>query len=204
MATWKDINRSILLASQSPRRKELFSLFSLPFMVEVKPVKDEAVYFNRFPLKQALRNLSIAKAQIVSDENSSSLVIGADTVVVLDEHILGKPENYDEAFQTLRMLSGKTHQVLTGVALLCKECDYLQCDIATTEVCFRANSDEDIKRYLSYGTYGDKAGSYAIQDQGALMVDYISGCYNNVVGLPTSLLQTMLNRFSQIDGKSHE
>lgn len=204
MATWKDIKRSIILASQSPRRKELLSLFSLPFSIQVQAVKDEAAFFRNYPLDQALHNLSIAKAQGVADENPSHLVIGADTVIIMDEHILGKPSDYSDAFQTLRSLSGRTHTVMTGVALLCKECDYQHCSVETTKVYFRSNSDEDIKRYLSYGTYTDKAGSYAIQDQGTLLVDYIEGCYNNVVGLPTTLLQSMLNRFSQIDGKSHE
>ncbi len=195
MSTWKDINRSIILASQSPRRRDLLEIFGMPFEVQVTPVKDEARYFTQFPLKQALNNLSIAKASELSSLHPDSLVIGADTVVVCGERILGKPQNREDAFKTLTYLSGKNHEVMTGVSMQCKSTDYLQCSIATTRVVFRTLQEWEIERYLDYGTYTDKAGSYAIQDQGALFVDYIEGCYNNVVGFPTSLVQTMLNRF---------
>lgn len=200
MGTWKDIKRSILLASQSPRRHELLRLMGMPFNIEVSPVEDESLYFKEFSLETGLKNLAIAKASTVSKENPEHLVIGADTVVVNGNAVLGKPKNREEAFATLQSLSGKTHVVKTGVAFLCSVIDYIHCEIATTEVTFRTLEDWEIDAYLDLKTFSDKAGSYAIQDQGALLIDKISGCYNNVVGFPTSLLITMFNRFSQIDG----
>ncbi|MCH5314596.1 MAG: septum formation protein Maf [Eubacterium sp.] len=177
----------IILASKSPRRRELLSLITTNFEVKTADV-DEALPSGISP-KDAVEYLSKIKAQPF--KNGTDIIIGADTVVTLDEKILGKPENEQEAFDMLRMLSGREHSVFTGVTIIKGEEETtFSCE---TKVEFFELSDRQIWDYIATGDPMDKAGAYGIQNGGALFVKKINGDYSNVVGLPVSLLNIYLN-----------
>lgn len=172
----------LILASQSPRRKELLSLITTDFTVRSAEV-DEALPKGISP-EDAVLYLSKIKAQAVF--NGTDTVIGADTIVVLDGEILGKPADDDEAFSMLRALSGREHSVFTGVSVLNPEANI--CFHRETKVKFCPLSDEEIRDYIGTGECRDKAGAYGIQGYGSRFVEGISGDYFNVVGLPVSAL----------------
>ena len=138
-------------------------------------------------------SLAKQKADAVFEKNKDSLVIGSDTIVVLENRILGKPKDEKDACQMLRNLSGKTHEVYTGVCIECeKESRTFFCK---TDVTFYELSDEEIEKYVSSGEPMDKAGSYGIQGKGTLFVKKINGDYFNVVGFPVSMIKKELNKF---------
>lgn len=178
-----------ILASQSPRRKELFSLFRLPFTVQVADV-DETMEETKAPYDEVAR-VSRLKAFGVK-RGEEDVVIAADTIVVCDGKILGKPHTEQEAFEMLRLLSGRTHQVMTGVTVLCGT----QADTFTevTEVQFRALSEKEIAAYIATKEPMDKAGAYGIQGGAALFVEKLVGDYYNVMGLPVCRLWHCLHR----------
>jgi len=136
--------------------------------------------------------LAREKALEVQKRRPSACIIGADTVVVCEEEILGKPASHEEARSMLRKLSGKTHQVLTGVCLLHLDTLFVEC--STTDVTFCGLTEHEIENYLRSGEAFDKAGAYAIQELGARFVERIDGCHFNVVGLPVSRLYQMMKR----------
>lgn len=179
----------IILASKSPRRKELMGLFRLPFTVEVADA-DETMDPTGIPADEVAK-VSCRKANAIS-RRDDDVIIAADTIVVCDGQILGKPADKDDAFRMLSMLSGKTHQVMTGLTVLqgdtCLTCTEV------TDVTFRALSEEEIHRYIATGEPMDKAGSYGIQGGAALFVEKIHGDYFNVVGLPVCRLQKILTK----------
>lgn len=176
----------LILASQSPRRQELLKLIRHPFTVRVADIDETLAPCEP---EKAVAQLSRKKAEAVR-RSADETVIGADTVVVLDGKILGKPINETDAFRMLRALSGRRHQVMTGLTVLQGD----QCISGTevTEVSFRPLSDGDILSYIATGDPMDKAGSYGIQNGGALFVDGIHGDYFNVVGLPVCRLNLIL------------
>jgi septum formation protein len=196
------MNGKIILASVSPRRKELLKIAGIAFeavasnVVEREEEGESAeVFAARMAREKAYDVLSwlpIAERQ---------LVLGADTVVLVDERILGKPTSPDHAAEMLRALSGREHEVITGVCLLSREASATSQPIpvtednrtATTKVRFLPLSEEDIRSYVSSGEPFDKAGGYAIQGRASKFVESIEGCYLNVVGLPVSLVWQMLN-----------
>ena len=180
----------IILASKSPRRQELLGLLGLPFTVRVADI-DETL--TPCPPAEAVGLLSRKKAAAVP-HTEQEIVIGADTIVVLDGQILGKPTDKADAFRMLRFLSGRRHQVMTGVTVL--QGDRAVTATEVTEVSFRQLSDEEILSYIATGDPMDKAGSYGIQTGGALFVDGICGDYYNVVGLPVCRLNQILKEFS--------
>ena len=179
----------LILASQSPRRKELLGLFHIPFSVCVADVDE--VMDPRLPPEQEVARVSFLKADAIC-RNKEDVVIAADTIVVCDGRILGKPHSADEAKQMLRLLSGRTHQVMTGVTVL--HGSDLQSHTEVTDVCFRTLTDPQIEAYVATGEPMDKAGSYGIQGGAAPFVERISGDYYNVVGLPVCRLQQMLEK----------
>ncbi|HPC76234.1 MAG: Maf family protein [Thermovirgaceae bacterium] len=178
----------MVLASASPRREALLRDLGWRFRV-VPPAVDEGIVNGGDPGEQALR-LAEAKADSVCASQRSSLVVAADTIVVLEAMILGKPENPGDAFRMLRLLSGKTHKVITGVAV--RWGDRSASATEETLVTFRVLTDRQIRAYLSGNESGDKAGAYAIQGWGSLLVRSIKGCYFNVVGLPLFTLSRLL------------
>ena len=177
---------SYILASASPRRKELFSLIVPDF--EVIP-SDSGEKFNMslFP-EQVACSVAEGKCDEVFARHPDSVVVACDTIVVFEGEILGKPKDRADAERTLRRLSGKTHSVISGVCVRIGQRKLIEYD--RTEVRFNELDDDFIKMYVDGGSPLDKAGSYGIQD-GGLVKDYV-GSYTNVVGLPVSLVKKML------------
>ncbi|MBX9603555.1 MAG: Maf family protein [Bryobacteraceae bacterium] len=177
----------LILASQSPRRRELLQAAGIPFQIRVSPVEEKHVA-GESPEAYVLR-LSRAKAE-AAGLRPGETVLGADTVVVLDGHILEKPVDYADACRMLRMLSGRDHAVITGVCLI-SDSRVIQ-DSVTTRVVFGPLSDREIEEYAASGEPMDKAGAYAIQGLASKFIERIEGDYTNVVGLPVPLLYRML------------
>jgi len=187
------MNIPIILASRSPRRKDLLHQIGLTFTIDETDVDERVLPGEKAPA-YAVR-VAVDKAKAVSSWRNTGIIIAADTVVVLKSVILGKPSDIHDAERMLTMLSGRTHTVITGLAVLDAGSGTMQTGSATTKVRFLAVTQEQITSYLKTGEPLDKAGAYGIQGKGALLVDRIEGCYTNVVGLPLSLLGRMLSRF---------
>ena len=173
---------TLILASASPRRRELLAALDVPFTVVAADV-DETVRPGEEPEAAAVR-LARSKAETVARQADAELVLGADTVVVLDGRILGKPADATEAAAMLRALRGREHAVITGVALYDTASGETHCAAPGTTVRMRVYTDVEIAASIAAGTPFDKAGAYAIQDEVFTPVERIEGCYCNVVGLP--------------------
>lgn len=181
----------IILASSSPRRKALLEQIHLPFEVIVSHADED--FDPAMAPEHIAEELAFRKAREVASSLSDAIVIGADTIVVDGDRILGKPENEDDAFHMLSTLSDKEHRVITGLAVISSFSPaktLLRHE--STAVKFARLSPQTIQSYIDSGEPMDKAGAYAIQGRGAIFVERIQGCYNNVVGLPLFLLSTML------------
>lgn len=172
----------LILASKSPRRSYLLEQAGLEFFIFPSSFNEDSVTFSS-PETYA-RKLAEGKARDISDKYPDSWVIGADTIVVIHNTVLGKPESSDEARRMLKSLSGRTHQVLTGYCIYCKEKNRFFSETIITDVLFKELSDEEIEWYIHTGEPFDKAGAYAIQGLGTFLVKRINGSYTNVVGLP--------------------
>lgn len=181
----------LFLASTSPRRRELLQQLDLVFSVLGVEV-DESVVAGERPADYVLR-LARTKAQAGLAQIAEGVVIAADTSVVVDDEVLGKPASEVEAFDMWRRLSGRTHQVLTGVAVA--DAHHAEAVAVSTRVHFRAMSRTEMQAYWQSGEPRDKAGGYAIQGKGAIFVDAIEGSYSNVVGLPLTETAAMLSHF---------
>jgi len=187
----------LVLASNSPRRRQLISLAGLSFSVSATDV-DESQQPGESPSAYVLR-LAEAKARVIAAGcRPGQIVIGADTVVVDGEAILGKPKDMAEASAMLRRLRGHTHQAYTGLAALRIKDGRLLKDLCTTDVPMRAYGDEEIQVYVLSGDPLDKAGAYAIQNAGFQPVASMSGCYASVMGLPLCHLVRLLRRFEVV------
>ena len=184
-----------ILASASPRRKELLERTGIDF--EIIPSHKEEKIDGNDP-SEIVKNLALMKAQDIFDqhEEDSLTVIGSDTIVVYRDEILGKPSDEDEAADMLSMLSDRTHQVYTGVAILTREKGIENKNVffESTDVTFYPISKEDIESYIATGDPLDKAGSYGIQGDFCIHVKCIKGDYNNVVGLPVSRVYQELKK----------
>jgi septum formation protein len=185
----------LILASASPRRKELLAQLGLDFSVLPSVQLDEARVLRelRGDLELRLRRLAQLKGGEIARESPTDCVISADTVVVLDGEVLGKPRDRVQGIKMLERLSGRTHQVITAVAVQWVLTDYLRSETETTQVVFNELSSDLIQRYLDRAQPYDMAGSYAIQGIGTLLAKRIEGCYSNVVGLPLSLTARLLD-----------
>ena len=174
----------MILASASPRRADLLRAAGLPFEVRVADV-DERVRPGEEPGAYVVR-LAVAKAAAVAAVSPGQRVLAADTAVVIDRHILGKPADADDARRMLRLLSGRTHEVMTGVCL------DGEARLERTEVEMMAMTEEEIEWYVGTGETMDKAGAYAIQGLASRFITRIAGSYSNVVGLPVSLVYQLM------------
>ena len=181
----------IILASQSPRRRELMQLFHLSFTVRAADI-DETIDPGKAPADEVAR-LSLLKARAVPRVDGD-IVIAADTIVVCDGQVLGKPKDPEEAAAMLRLLSGKVHQVMTGLTVLRGQTAVTRTQI--TQIRFCALTEKQIVAYVRSGEPMDKAGAYGIQGGGALFVEQIQGDYFNVVGLPVCLLGQILREIA--------
>jgi septum formation protein len=170
----------------------------LRFTTAAPSVADEEQFLRTGPLRRSLQTLAIAKARSVSRANLQSLVLGADTVVVLGKRVLGKPKSGRDARAMMSMLSGEAHNVFTAVALVCEECGFVASAVAKTRVVFRAISKEELDEYMKNGDWRGKAGAYAIQGKAMMFIDKIEGCYYNVVGLP---VRTTIDRFMEYSSR---
>ena len=177
----------LILASQSPRRKELLGLFHIPFTIQVADI-DETMDPAKDPAQEVAR-VSKAKAMAVA-RSADDVVIAADTIVVLDGRVLGKPKDEADAKAMLTDLSGRDHQVMTGVTVV-KGDQYLT-HTEITDIHFRALSQKEICSYVATGEPMDKAGAYGIQGGAALFAEKMQGDYYNVMGLPVCRLFLML------------
>ena len=182
---------NVILASQSPRRKELLGLFRIPFTVRVADI-DETMEPGAAPYFEVAR-LSRLKALAV-ERQADDLVIAADTIVVCDDRILGKPADEEAAKDMLRLLSGRDHQVMTGMTVL--RGDHAAVITEVTDLHFRPLSEKEIEDYVASGEPMDKAGAYGIQGGAALFCNRLEGDYYNVVGLPVCRLAEILKEMA--------
>lgn len=182
---------SIILASKSPRRQELLKLLGLEFTVHTADIDEHMD--PSLPPEQEVARVSAEKARAVAkDCAEEDIIISADTIVVIDGQILGKPKSEADAIRMLNLLSGRRHEVMTGLTVLSG--GQSQTRVVRTGIEFRRLTDREIDAYVATGEPMDKAGAYGIQGRGAVLVEKINGCYNNVVGLPLSLLYLMMQR----------
>jgi len=184
----------LILASASPRRAALLSRLGLPF--ETMPSNVSEILNAPLPPEQHVLEIAKRKTQAIASVSQNAIVIGADTVVSIDNTILEKPKDEDHATQMLTQLSGKTHQVLTGLVLTNTNTSQTLTEVVTSHVTMRTLTAQDIQRYVATGDPLDKAGAYAAQGLSAIFVTAISGCFYNVVGLPLTTLWTLLEHIS--------
>lgn len=182
---------SVILASQSPRRKELLGLFHIPFIIRVADI-DETMDAGKPPFEEVAR-VSRLKALAV-ERSEDDVVIAADTIVVCDGQVLGKPVDADDARRMLRLLSGRDHQVMTGLCVLRADAQVVCTEV--TDIHFRTLSDREIDGYIATGEPMDKAGSYGIQGGAALFAEKLVGDYYNVMGLPVCRLGKILKEMA--------
>jgi septum formation protein len=193
------MNEPLILASSSPRRQELLRAAGIPFQVHPSHIPEDQNP-GEPPLDYVLR-LAQEKAMTVAQQFPGRPVLGADTIVLVDQEVLGKPRDREDAARMLRLLSARKHQVITAVCLVLADnagvhinTEKRQTDTrsSTTQVSFRELNEEEIQQYIAGGEPMDKAGAYAIQGGAARWTDGIDGEYSNVVGLPLSLVTEML------------
>ncbi|MBD3287999.1 septum formation protein Maf [candidate division KSB1 bacterium] len=187
--------KPVVLASQSPRRIELLKKIIDQFEVQVSHVEetldtDDPVTF--------VREISRRKAAEIAALFDHGIIIGADSIVVSNSRILGKPRNRDEAIEMLTFLSDRTHQVYTGFTIIENPGGKIHTDIEVTDVVFRKLKPWEIERYIDVAQPFDKAGSYGIQDESAVFVEKIDGCFYNVMGLPLTKLYNSLKPFFKL------
>ncbi|MFQ6031955.1 MAG: Maf family protein [Candidatus Zixiibacteriota bacterium] len=191
--------KKLILASSSPRRAEILTREKVRFEIKIPHnYKEENIFSdlkaqNSCPVTHVLE-LSKRKAQSVADEVGDGIILGADTIVVLDGEIMGKPKSKDDALFFLKKLSGKLHQVYTGITLINKATGKMISDYDLTEVEFNQLDEQRILNYIATGEPMDKAGAYGIQGMGSFLVDHIEGSLDNVIGLPVKKLEEMLEQ----------
>ena len=181
----------LILASQSPRRKQLLSLLDIPFEIIVADI-DEKIDEDR-PLRDEIEKLSFLKANEVFKDHRDSVVIGADTIVTLDDKILGKPHDREDAKKMLQMLQDNRHTVITGVTIISAKMS--ETFSVVSDVYFHKMNDEEIDRYIETGEPMDKAGAYAIQGIGSRFVKKIDGDYYAIMGFPVSEVYHRLKKY---------
>lgn len=190
--------KRLILASGSPRRKELLLQANLTFEIFTSNITEEII--DDMPPKDLVQQLALQKAKAIAETKKDAVILGADTVVALDNKILGKPQNATEAKNMLELLSGKTHEVFTGCAIINGDVEYTFYE--GTEVTFWDLTDEEITWYVASKEGFDKAGGYGIQGLGGLHVKRINGDYYNVMGLPISRVIRELRKFDIVPSQS--
>ena len=185
-------NMHYILASASPRRQELLTKIVEDFEVVVSDFDEDSISFNG-DVEDYVKTLAKGKAQNVAlKANKESIIIAADTIVVIDGKILGKPKNENDAYNMLKLLSNKIHRVYSGIAVINTTNNIMKSEAVFTEVKFSELTHEEIINYINSKEPLDKAGAYGIQGLGALFVEKINGCYYNVVGLPLNRLNKII------------
>lgn len=188
----------IILASSSPRRIEFLQKYNLNPVI-VKAEIQEKIMEGERP-EQIAMALAFEKAYWVSNKfKDGEIIIGADTIVVFEDEILGKPKDEDDAFRMLKTLNGKEHRVITGICIIKANTNIKVIDFESTLVKFRKLTDEKILNYIHTNEPMDKAGAYGIQGFGQILIEKIDGCYSNVVGLPIGKLDNILDKYFNIN-----
>jgi len=188
------MKQKIILASTSPRRHELAKTMGLDF--EVVPSKFEEDMSLKLSPEKLVMELAFGKANDVAKRFNEGIIIGCDTIVAVGKKVLGKPKSEKDAFKMLKSYSGKSHKVLSGIAIIdCKTKKYIK-DFETTKVYFTKLSDKEINSYIKTKEPMDKAGAYGIQDLSSIFIKKIDGCYFNVVGFPVHLIYKSLQKFN--------
>ena len=178
---------ALILASGSPRRRELLSLTGLPYVVDAPEVDESCA----LPPEEAVQEISRRKGLAGAAAHPGCVVLSADTLVAVDGKALGKPHSEEEAFQMLSLLSGRWHQVYTGVCAVDAQ-GMVHQRVVGTQVHFCPMTEEEIRRYIATGEPMDKAGAYAMQEIGGLFVERIDGSPTNVIGLPLAVVASLL------------
>lgn len=184
----------LILASQSPRRKQLLEMMGLQF--DTIPSQFEEYFDQSKSVEEVAKELGLGKARAIADAKPDAVVIGGDVIVVLDGIQLGKPETEQEAYDMLRNFSGRTHEIITSVAVVCRNRNYEKALVETSKITFSEFSDEEIWEYIRTGNPYDKAGGYAIQNP--LIKPHvikIEGRMDTIVGMPTNLVVELLADF---------
>ena len=187
------MQKHYILASQSPRRRELLNLMGIPFTT-VNPDVEETIDPD-YPLETAIEKLALLKAKEVLVRHPEANIISADTIVVCENEVMGKPLNEEDALSMLKKLSGRKHEVITGVCLLNQNKSI--CFHSKTVVEFFPYDEEFVKAYVHSKVPMDKAGAYGIQDKGALLIKGIEGDFYTVMGLPIAMLYQNLDEFNK-------
>lgn len=189
--------REFILASKSPRRIEILGRYNLEIKtIESGIIEDQTYYKNPEQLAMAM---AFEKAMNIAKDYPSSIVLAADTIVALGNKALGKPKDLNEAEKMLKDLSGKEHRVITAYSIICLEEKIKIVEYKKTKVWFKTLGDETINKYLRTNEYIDKAGAYAIQGFGTVLIEKIEGDYENVVGLPISSISDLLKDVFNIE-----
>jgi septum formation protein len=186
--------KNIVLASSSPRRRQLMESIGLHFIVDVERLEEDRLVAGTDPHQEAAR-LSLKKARSVAARHPDAVIIAADTFGVLDGRYLGKPQNARHAVRMLKSMSGKCHKVISGFTIIDTSTNLIATRTVETQVYFRSLSLSEITAYVNTGEPLDKAGAYAIQGLGSVLVEKIEGDYYNVVGLPLCTLAVALKEF---------
>lgn len=187
----KMISEEIILASKSPRRAELLERYGVSFVVRTVDVEELTDCLDRAELPVLNAEL---KCAAVADIYPEKTVVGADTVILFENMILGKPSDIDDAVRMLKLLSDREHQVITGCAVICRKTNFMYKFKCVSRVLFRQLDEEKIRQYLSKVNVLDKAGSYAIQEYGEEIIEKFSGSLDNIVGLPVEELCEVLEQ----------
>ncbi|MEO0092168.1 MAG: Maf family protein [candidate division WOR-3 bacterium] len=193
-------NYPIYLASKSPRRRTLLKQLDIKFKTLVPKIDEDISEKN-----PRLFAIKIARKKVFSVENkvTRGIIIGVDTIVAIDQKILGKPKNKKDAQRILKLLSGKIHKVISGICILIKPYNYIIVDYEESKVKFRKLSATEIENYLNTKEPYDKAGAYAIQGKAKIFVESIDGCYLNVIGLPVPKLIKHLKSLQKLSIKKN-
>lgn len=185
--------KKIILASTSPRRKEIFEKAGIPFEFEASDFEED-MSLNLPPVELA-KQLSLGKAKAVAEKYHDAIVIGADTFIALNGKVLGKPKTEEKAREMLNVMSGRSHSVFTGYTIIDTKTGKTVSKVIETKVFFKELSKDEIDGYIQSGEPLDRAGSYAIQELGAIFVEKIEGDFFNVMGLPLCALIEDLKSF---------
>lgn len=186
-------SKRIILASMSPRRKALLEILGIPFTIVVSDFEEELTN-NKNP-QQLVEELSLGKAKAVCQKETNAIIIAADTIVVCNNQVLGKPKSKDDAKRMLQLLSNTTHQIITGMTIMDTDTKQTLTRSETARVFMRQITEEEIDTYISTGEPLDKAGAYGIQEKGAIFVKKVEGDFFNIVGLPLYTLAQSLKQF---------
>jgi septum formation protein len=183
--------KKIILASKSPRRKKILEQVGLNFEVAASDFDESQIEFET--PQEMVEKLSFEKAKVIAQRNPGAIIIGADTVVIFRKEIIGKPKSKADAVRILKLLSGNTHEIITGFTVIEDKKSITK--HITSKIKFKKLNEDEIKAYVATGEPMDKAGGYGIQERGGLFMENITGDYFNVVGLPISALAEVLKEF---------